>query len=262
MDEDLLLSTAHQLGYDASMVVWNDGAEKAAGFDALIIRSTWDYHLFPNEFLTWVSMVAGQTVLLNPVEAISWNIHKAYLQTLRDAGVPVVPTHFGCQGSEIESSLEQWERIVIKPCISGGSFKTRVFGRGNASAASDFALSLEAHGGAMIQPFVESVNTIGERSLIWINGEVRHSIKKMPRYEGEEESVSGPHPISMEELDVCKQCLACAPWPLLYARIDVMYSRDGRPLVSEFELIEPSLFLKQNPSAIKVLMDGVRVYGQ
>ncbi len=39
--------------------------------------------------------------------------------------------------------------------------------------------------------------------------------------------------------------------PFLYARVDLMKSSDGEWLLSELELIEPTLFLLQHPPALK-----------
>ena len=44
---------------------------------------------------------------------------------------------------------------------------------------------------------------------------------------------------------------------LLYARVDVARGTDDKLCVMELELIEPSLFLKQNPRALTRLAEGI-----
>ena len=44
---------------------------------------------------------------------------------------------------------------------------------------------------------------------------------------------------------------------LLYARVDVFRADDGALQLSEVELIEPSLFLRQSPSACERLVRGI-----
>ena len=44
---------------------------------------------------------------------------------------------------------------------------------------------------------------------------------------------------------------------LLYARLDLIPADDGKPLISELELIEPSLFLVQHPPALERLVEGI-----
>ena len=44
---------------------------------------------------------------------------------------------------------------------------------------------------------------------------------------------------------------------LLYARLDLVAGPDGQLLISEFELLEPSLFLVQHPPALARLVDAL-----
>ena len=58
-------------------------AVERAGIDAVLVRSVWDYHLRPAEFLLWVDAVEGTgTRLLNPPAVLRWNHHKSYLRDL------------------------------------------------------------------------------------------------------------------------------------------------------------------------------------
>ena len=45
--------------------------------------------------------------------------------------------------------------------------------------------------------------------------------------------------------------------PPLYARIDLVHDDDGRPVLLELELTEPSLFLPQAPEAAATLARAV-----
>ena len=51
--------------------------------------------------------------------------------------------------------------------------------------------------------------------------------------------------------------LTTEPDELVYARVDVARDEHGQPLVMELELIEPSLFLRQAPTALERLVDAV-----
>jgi hypothetical protein len=44
---------------------------------------------------------------------------------------------------------------------------------------------------------------------------------------------------------------------LLYGRVDLVPDDEGRPMVMEIELIEPSLFLLQEPRALDRLVAGI-----
>ena len=132
---------------------------------------------------------------------------------------------------------------------------TQVFMAGED--ATDFIAAIARDNEPMIQPYMNSVNTEGERSIIWINGEVTHAIRKEPRFSNGEESVSPAYSPSREEREFAERAVASAPGPIVYARIDVMRDDEGRLCLSELELIEPSLFLTQFPEAADRLVDGV-----
>jgi glutathione synthase/RimK-type ligase-like ATP-grasp enzyme len=97
-----------------------------------------------------------------------------------------------------------------------------------------------------------AVNTHGERSLVWIDGEITHAIRKSPRFAGGVERVSdGEVPITPEERAFAEKAIAAAPaTDLLYGRVDIIRDDDGVLRVMELELVEPSLFFKQCPRAL------------
>ena len=100
-----------------------------------------------------------------------------------------------------------------------------------------------------------------ERALVWIDGEFTHQVIKRPRYQGDTEEVSAAMEPFADDLRIADQALACVPDDLLYARVDVIDGEDGRPLVSELELIEPSLFLLQHPPALDRLIAAIGRHG-
>src|SRR6185295_2811306 len=112
---------------------------------------------------------------------------------------------------------------------------------------------------ALVQPYLPGVDEHGERALVWIDGEVTHAVRKSPRFHGEAERVSPASvPISAAEHALAELALAVVDRPLLYARVDVAPGPEGRPVVMELELIEPSLFFAQSPTALDRLVRAVR----
>ena len=54
-------------------VVWDAPAVDWTAFDAVVVRSVWDYHLRPLEFLGWVDRVEEAGIrLLNPPGVLRW----------------------------------------------------------------------------------------------------------------------------------------------------------------------------------------------
>src|SRR3546814_6689400 len=65
------------------------------------------------------------------------------------------------------------ESLIVKPTVSGGAWKTRRLRRGDA-------LDGTPDGGAMIQPYLPSIETEGETSLLFFGGRLSHVVNKRP----------------------------------------------------------------------------------
>jgi glutathione synthase/RimK-type ligase-like ATP-grasp enzyme len=266
VDEPYLLAALSAAKIPARMLAWDDPLVDWDAPRLVVIRSTWNYYLHLDAFLAWV--LARGDRLVNAAGLIVWNHHKRYLRDLEAAGIPVVPTLWVDRGSTLGDGLRLrgWTDIVVKPAVSAGSYRTsRLQGPpfDEAVLAATFAA-----GDAMVQPFVASVEGHGERSLIAIDGEITHAIRKCPRFHGQAEQVSsGRVPIADDEREIASRALAHVsrlapasgdrPGSPLYARIDLVRDAAGQPMLSELELIEPSLFLTQNPAAIDRLVAGI-----
>ena len=81
-------------GVSAEVLAWDDPTVAWSRFDAVLLRSTWDYTQRLPDFLAWCERVAAQTRLLNPPATVRWNTDKHYLADLAARGVPVVPSIF------------------------------------------------------------------------------------------------------------------------------------------------------------------------
>jgi hypothetical protein len=110
---------------------------------------------------------------------------------------------------------------------------------------------------ALVQPYLPSVETHGERALVWIDGHFTHAVRKTPRWSGENESVSDALAVEPDERALGELALAPLASRLLYARVDVARDERGEPLLMELELIEPSLFLAQHASALSRFVDAI-----
>lgn len=262
-DQELLLAALRQRGVSAAMHAWDD-AGGLDGFDLAVLRSCWNYHLQPQRFCDWLAVAEAATRLLNPPPVLRWNLHKRYLRQLAARGLPVVPTVFAERGSEPSFAAilddQGWPRAVIKPCVSAASFRTRVFARAEAERAQAFLAELLGERDAMIQRYLPSVEQAGEKALVWIGGAWTHGVHKQPRFQGQEESVSPAVPLDERERSLGDRVLAEVAEVgdgLLYARLDLIRGDDGRPLISELELLEPSLFLLQHRPALQRLADAI-----
>jgi hypothetical protein len=188
------------------------------------------------------------------------NLHKRYLLDLERRGVPATPTELVDRGdarSLVDVVADRgWREVVIKPAIGAGSFETH---RGRASdpvLQARFA-RLVAACDVLVQAYLDSVEGHGERALVWIDGAFTHAVRKSPRFAADSERVSGALAIAADERAVGEAALEDVADGLLYARVDVAPGPDGRPVVMEVELVEPSLFLLQEPRALARVVAGI-----
>ncbi len=271
-DEALLVGALRAAGLEPTVLAWDDDAAPFAAQDLVVIRSTWNYFERVDAFVAWAKQTGAATRLLNPSDVVAWNAKKTYLAELERRGVAVVPTEFLLRepGEEqpgmrmrmrmrIVDILDArgWDEVVIKPVVSAGSFRTERFSRATLDAAQEFASALTRDRDAMVQRWMPSVETYGERSLVWIDGIVTHAIRKTPRFAGGAEQVSGEVDIADDERAFAERALAPIADALLYARVDMVRDAEGTLRVMELELIEPSLFLQEAPRALERFVSAI-----
>ncbi|MBL8958171.1 MAG: hypothetical protein JNK82_45785 [Myxococcaceae bacterium] len=218
---------------------WDDPTVDWAAAGLSVLRTPWNYHRHVREFVAWAKRVPR---LLNPASVVEWNATKTYLRELGARGVPVTETEWLTGEVQLDEVLERrgWAEAVLKPSVSAGSFRTKRFRRGSAPQALLTEILRECT--AMLQPYLASVETSGERSLVFFGGELSHAVKRHPPLQT---GLHGGTPVSAasDELEVARAALATQP-ELLYARVDVARDAGGGVRLMELELIEPSLFLE------------------
>src|SRR5262249_19302872 len=168
-------------GMDTVPVVWTEAMPER--LDALVLRSTWDYHLHLPRFLGWVAEVEARALpLWNPPSTVRWNVDKAYLAEVEARGARIVPTRFAARGSRaslLELMLEAgWTESVVKPSVSGGAFETWR-ARRTPGGAARFTRQVEQMD-CMVQPLVPELLTDGEWSLLFFAGRYSHAVLKRP----------------------------------------------------------------------------------
>lgn len=250
-----------RLGADAVPIVWDDPAARWISFDAVVIRSCWDYHLKVDAFLAWLDRVGRLGIpVLNPTELIRWNADKRYLFDLAARGVSIVPTRLvpqgaGDSGRSLLRALEALgaDEVVVKPAVSASAHRTWRTSR--ASAAGDAASfgALVAAGDVLIQRFVPAVKD-GEWSVICFGGAPSHAVLKRPapgdwRVQGELGGTAERRPAPAAVMDGAVRVLAAAGAErAAYARVDGC-EVDGVFVLMELELIEPQLYLDLEETA-------------
>jgi glutathione synthase/RimK-type ligase-like ATP-grasp enzyme len=268
-DDDRAAAAALEArGARVRAAVWDDPKVAWREFDAVVVRSCWDYHLRPREFLAWVdALEAAGVALWNPPAVVRWNVEKTYLRDLARRGVPVVPTVWLGPGEEpgLAAVLERegWARAVVKPTVSLSAYETWVTSAERASGDEPAARRMLARGGVMVQPFLEEVVAGGEWSVVFFGGAYSHAVLKRPAAGdfrtqsdfGGSKTVADP---PARVLDAARRALDAVDGPLLYARVDGV-EVGGRLLLMELELVDPELFFSKVPEAGARFADALLV---
>jgi glutathione synthase/RimK-type ligase-like ATP-grasp enzyme len=272
-DRDLpvLVAALREAGADASARVWDDPGVDWGAFDLVVIRSTWDYSWRSAEFTAWAEACGRATRLRNPADVVRWNTDKRYLGELAGAGVPVVPTRYVAPGDPLD--LPGDHEYVVKPTSGAGARFAARYTPGEQDTAAAQVARMHAEGfTAMVQPYVASIDTDGERAVQFFGGGLLHAGRKgavlAPGTPYDQKKVAHPGlkawTPTAAELAVAERALAAVPGApeLLYARVDLVTGEDGEPVVMELELVEPNLFLSLHtaslPRVVEALLTAAR----
>lgn len=221
--DDIILKKAFETmpdakALDVEIVDWRNKAINFLQFDAIVVTSTWDLHLYPDEFKLWLDHCEadGKKRLINDIVILKLGIQKhAYLQLLLkqfnqhplEMG-SVIPTFFvGTDEKQhsneklstllnrlITANPQMWEgNIVIKPNTSADGDNTFVLTHDEALVKKDpknyrlfkdgdtlleEMLKIKKYHGLMIQPFMKAVEKSGEYQLVFFNQQCHHATVK------------------------------------------------------------------------------------
>ena len=242
---------------DAQPLVWSATDPSRVAHDLVVIRSCWDYHHRPGEFLAWADALAARGVrVLNSPATLRRNAHKSYLVELANAGAVVIPTQLiragaGIELADVARALGS-DAVVIKPAVSASSFHTTRLDVRDAHSEGVFRAAVAARD-MLVQPFVDAI-TQGELSIVFLNGTFSHAVIKRARdgdfrvqeeYGGITTAITPPLSVIAQAESVLRMLDAGS----LYARIDGI-DAGGRFTLAEAELIEPYLFLSSSDGAV------------
>jgi glutathione synthase/RimK-type ligase-like ATP-grasp enzyme len=259
-DSPLLLTALANEGHDALLCVWDDPVVDWDSYELTVIRSTWDYASRREEFLLWARDVPR---LWNPYEVVRYSSDKHYLGDMATRGHRVVTSFFCDVGTSPQFPKADF---VVKPTVGAGSMDAARYKAYETEGASAHVERLHAQGrDVLIQPYITSVDEVGERALVFIDGEFSHAMTKAAmlnvsdldrnkifRWEQMSVAVAEPDAIVFAEA-----VLAGLDFKdLLYSRVDIVDTPEGWALM-ELELVEPSLFLYFEPAAAAKLARAI-----
>jgi glutathione synthase/RimK-type ligase-like ATP-grasp enzyme len=274
IDDDLAIGPLKDLGWQTESIPWTQSPVDWGEFDLVIIRSCWDYHKHPIEFITVLREIeASGTSLLNSASVVEWNMNKTYLRDLAGRGIPIVPTIWRDKlpDGAIVNLFDELKAdiIVIKPLVGASAQGVIKLSRNESPERLDWLTREYRHRPCLIQVFVNSIVDTGEYSVVFMNGEYSHTILKTPAsgdFRVQEELGGNVRLISRNNTLVdaaavlaeaaisAAAAIKAVDEEILYARVDLVEAPQydiaaNKFWLMELELIEPSFFMRLDPSA-------------
>jgi glutathione synthase/RimK-type ligase-like ATP-grasp enzyme len=231
---------------------WNRLPEPFHAADAVVLRSTWDYHYELGRFTAWLDDLERRGVpVYNPPDLVRWNLAKSYLLDLGARGVPVPSTHIVRRDPAAVAAafaLTGWDRAVVKPAAGASGHNVRLVERREIDAVLS---GLQPDGDAdrlVVQEFLPEIRETGELACVFFDGQFSHAFWRRPapgEFRVNSQYGAWLEPTSPAEATVgrARAVLDALPVTPLYARVDGLPRADAF-LLMELELIEPGLALE------------------
>ena len=248
-----------ELGWDVVEIPWDRPGIDWSQFQAVVIRSTWNYQTQAERFLEILDEIdQSGTKLFNPVDICRWNLDKRYLKDLERKDVPIVPTLWpeGLNEESIQQGFQYFnvDRLVVKPIVGANADDTYILSQHDPQSW-DVGLRIFAQRPLLMQPFLSTIQTEGECSLFYFGNQYSHAVLKLPK--SGDFRVQEEHGGQLRAIDPTTELLAAGQQAvdqlgqrLLYARVDFV-NWEGMPYLIEAELIEPSLYFPYAPESPK-----------
>jgi hypothetical protein len=259
IDAELGFPPLEAMGWQIDSLPWRSEDIDWDLYDAVYIGTPWDYPEDPDRFRQVLERAdQSRAVLVNDIALVRWTIPKTYLRDVENKGVAIVPSIWGetMDVGLIENAFTQFDvdKLIVKPVISTNATNTFLFAR---ETLPDLIAQLsETFAGRpyLVQPFISNIQSEGEYSLFYFNRVFSHAIQKIPKPDdfrvqeeyGAEIIPVDPEPALREAGDQLMNVVDPMP---VYGRADFVRGLDGRFLVMELELIEPSMYLRMNKEA-------------
>lgn len=259
IDSDLSFEPMETLGWSVDMLPWRSTGVEWDAYDAVYICTPWDYPDDPEAFLALLETIdRSMAILVNDISLVRWTIPKTYLRDLESRGAAVVPSlWYDVFDADLLPGFfdaHQTDRIIIKPVVSTNAHNTFLLEKNVPATVAEQLEQTFSNRPFVVQPFIENVKGEGEYSVFFFCNEYSHAILKIPNDEDfRVQEEHGARIIAAEPeralLETAANVLKLVQPMPVYARCDFLRGPDGRFLLMELEVIEPSLYLRMDKAA-------------
>jgi glutathione synthase/RimK-type ligase-like ATP-grasp enzyme len=257
--EDQVIEALKQMGHQASYLPWDAPLSRLKEHDLLVVKTAYNYYRALSEFTAFLDRAQGAGLaMVNSPELVRWNMEKTYLKELEAKGFSPPPTMWLPAQStlDLKSEMEKrgWEKVVLKPTISAGSYQTWVTTPGDIIDVEDDFRAANRAQAYMMQRYMAETVSEGEWSLVFLEGALSHTVLKTPKagdfrvqkqYGGQYQKKNPPAAAKA----LAEKLIARLPEVPLYGRVDGVMS-GGQFYLMELELIEPDLYLAHCPEVL------------
>jgi len=266
LEQELLKSAFESQGLKVDITYWDNPSYEWQQTKSVLFRTVWDYFERFDEFWEWLEQVKTKTRLINSYELIKWNIDKHYLNDLKNIGIQVVPTYFADRGNNISlkeiANLNDWKHIVIKPAISASAFNTYKITNDEIEQKEQLFHELLQTHDMLVQPFFPTISELGEASLMVFGGKFTHAILKKAKagdFRVQDDFGGTVHDYNptQEEIKFAEKVFqSCTSLPI-YGRVDIVWDSNKHIYLSELEIIEPELWIRNRPESANKIAEAV-----
>ena len=266
LEQELLKSAFESQGLKVDITYWDNPSYEWQQTKSVLFRTVWDYFERFDEFWEWLKQVKTKTRLINSYELIKWNIDKHYLRDLKNNGIQVVPTYFADRGNNISlkeiANLNDWKHIVIKPAISASAFNTYKITNDEIEQKEQLFHELLQTHDMLVQPFFPTISELGEASLMVFGGKFTHAILKKAKagdFRVQDDFGGTVHDYNptQEEIKFAEKVFqSCTSLPI-YGRVDIVWDSNKHIYLSELEIIEPELWIRNRPESANKIAEAV-----
>ena len=264
-EDQKLIPALAKHNIEAKAIIWSDKTINWNDFDYLIFRNTWDYFEKETEFTIWLNHIEKLGIkTLNPIEVIKKNIHKFYLREMEKQEISILPTVFIDKTDNLnlaERVAPHWEKAVIKPAFSAGSYLTEVFEKSDIPKINKQYKTIASVKELLLQEFMPQIQTLGETSFIFFNKKFSHCVNKKPA-DGDfrvQSQFGGKYNLVQPSQELIEKALKIVHTfqdDLLYARVDGIVI-DNDLYLMEIECIEPDLYFNLSKDSLELFVAAI-----
>ena len=266
LEDRLLYEAFERKGLRVCRTYWDNPNFDWTATRYAIFRTTWDYFDRIDEFMPWLERTSNLTQFINPIQLLKWNLDKNYLADLKKNGIDIPDTIFIKKGvTRCLSAIAEdksWSEFILKPAISGAARHTYRFLKAETEKFESIFAALIGNESMLLQEFQKNILTKGEVALMLFGGRFSHAVLKHAKagdFRVQDDFGGTVHDYIPTEAEIYfaeKVIQTISPLPA-YARVDIFWDNQGKPVVSELEMIEPELWFRKSENAADMLASHI-----